>query len=66
MTTLKKAVLKDGYYADGMSVILKQFKNGWYGVYYYIHCEDRLSEHGQYDNYEAALSDYENIIVTYC
>lgn len=66
MNVLKKTVLKDGYYEDGMSIKLVEFKNGGYGVYYYIHCEDRHSEYGTYENYSEALSDYENIIVTYC
>jgi len=63
---LHKTVLKDGYYEDGMSVKLMELNNGWYGVYYYIHCEDRHSEYGQYNSYSEALNAYENVIVTYC
>jgi hypothetical protein len=66
MKTIQKAVLKEGYYADGMSVIMKESKDNWYYVYYYIHCEDRLSEYGMYKDYNEALASYENIIVTYC
>lgn len=65
METIHKAVLKEGYYADGMSVIMKKSKDNWYYVYMYIHCEDRLSEVGFYPTYQEANNEYVNIIATY-
>lgn len=66
---LRKTVLKEGYYSDGLSIILKEYntnEGAIYKVFYYVHCEDRLMEYGQYNSYNEALNDYENIIVTYC
>ena len=37
---LEKKVLREGYGADGLSIVLVEHSNG-YGVYYYSHCEDR-------------------------
>ena len=65
MKTIQKTVLVDGYLADGMSVVIKESNSGWFGVYLYIHCEDRHSEVGMYDNYDKAFETYQEIIETH-
>lgn len=43
MKIIERTVLHEGLGYHGMSIVLAELKNG-YGVYYYIHCEDRYSE----------------------
>ena len=66
MNILKQCTLKDGYYEDGLTVKLIKQKEELFKVLYFIHCEGRYMEYGQYKTYSEALNDYENIIVTYC
>jgi len=66
MKTIKRTVLKEGYFEDGLTVKIIETRYGSFKVCYYIHCEDRHSEIGEYKTYTEALEEYENVCVTYC
>lgn len=62
MITIKTTVLTEGMFEDGRSVKLVQFNNGSYGIYLYIHCEDRHSEYGTYLTLHEAEEDFNRIV----
>lgn len=43
MKIIERETIVEGMGYHGMSIVLRQLRNG-YGVYYYIHCEGRYSE----------------------
>ena len=65
METIKQTTLKEGYYEDGLTVKLVAFDNGMFGIYHYIHCEDRFSEYGSYHDLYEAENAYKQIIIRY-
>mgnify|MGYP001329987518 CR=1 FL=1 len=65
MKTLEKFTFVNGYGYNGMSIKLTELKNGLYGVYFYIHCENRHSEYGIYNTYNKALNGFNKAIKKY-
>src|SRR5690606_11605037 len=43
MKIIEREITVEGMGYHGMSIVLRRLRTG-YGVYYYIHCEDRYSE----------------------